>query len=197
MTEKELLLRVQSGDEMAFKELVEVNQSRVFHTALGLLHNHQDAEDITQEVFIKIYESIAKFKGRSKFSTWIYRITITTCLNFLRAKKRKKRFAFILSPFDNENDKFARQPAGTLHPGIAFENQERDAVLFRAIDRLPENQKTAFMLHNIEELSYEEISEVMHNTISSVESLIHRAKQNLRKYLRDYYQVKKQAQDSA
>lgn len=195
MTEEKLISRVQSGDEIAFKELVEVHQSRVFHTALGLLHNYQDAEDITQEVFVKVYESISRFKGKSKFSTWIYRITINISLNFLRARKRKKRFAFLLS-FDDGNDKSAKQPADTLHPGIAFENQERDTILFKAIDRLPENQKTAFMLHNTEDLSYEEISEVMRNTISSVESLIHRAKKNLREYLSDYYQMKKQAQDS-
>lgn len=187
MTESELILRVKSGDETAFKELIEIHQDQVFHTALGLLHNRQDAEDITQEVFVKVYESISRFRARAKLSTWIYRITVTTSLNFLRAGKRKKRFGFLLDSFDRLGRKFGREPVDPVHPGIAFEKKERDAVLFGAVDRLPENQRTAFMLHNVEGLSYQEISQVMKNTVSSVESLIHRAKQNLRESLRGYY----------
>lgn len=188
MTEEELISKVKSGDETAFKDLVEIHQRLVFNTALGLLQNRDDADDVAQEVFIKVYQCINNFKGKSKFSTWLYRITIAKSLDFLRSKKRKRRFAFLFSLFDHESDKSIRPPANFMPPDIAFEKKERAAVLFKAIDRLPDKQKTAFTLHNIEGLSYKEITEIMHTTLSSVESLIHRAKQNLREYLRHHYQ---------
>ena len=187
LTEDELILKARSGDEAAFKELVETHQDRIFNTAIGFLHNREDAEDIAQEVFMAVHQSIGGFHGTSKLSTWLYRITVTKSLDFLRRKKRKKRFAVILRLGDLQDDKPGYEPADFIHPGITFENQERAAVLFKAIDRLPDHQKTAFTLCHVEGLSYQETSEVMRVSISSVESLLFRARQNLREYLRAYY----------
>lgn len=187
MQELELIERLKKGDDSAFKVIVSTWQNMVYNTSLGIVQNAEDAEDVAQEVFVQVYESIEQFKGDSKFSTWLYRIAITKSLDHLRKKKRKKRFAFLQSIFGNNDEEVRHQP-DFHHPGISLENKEKAAILFGAIDKLPDNQKTAFTLHKLEGLSYQEVSEIMENTVSSVESLMHRAKANLRKILTDYYQ---------
>ncbi len=187
MQELELIERLKKGDDSAFKIIVSTWQDMVYNTSIGIVQNAEDAEDVAQEVFVQVYESIEQFKGDSKFSTWLYRIAITKSLDHLRKKKRKKRFAFLQSIFGNNEEEVRHQP-DFHHPGISLENKEKAAILFGAIDKLPDNQKTAFTLHKLEGLSYQEVSEIMENTVSSVESLMHRAKANLRKILTDYYQ---------
>lgn len=189
MTENELILKVQSGDRDTFRELLELHRDRVYNTALGFLQNRQDAEDITQEVFVEVYESIGGFKGNSKFSTWIYRITITKCLDFIRRKRRRKRFGFIVRlSSGSADDRHLPEPADFVHPGVIFENKERAAALFKEIALLPDSQKMAFTLCYVEGLSHSEIAEILHTSISAVESLLHRAKHELRNRLRDRYQ---------
>ena len=191
MTEWELIEQLKLKDEKAFKTIVDTWQDMVYNTVLGIVQNPEDAEDVSQEVFIQVYESIQNFKGDSKFSTWIYRIAVTKSLDLLRRKKRKKRFAFIQSLF-GKNDELLNDPPDFFHPGVAAENKENASVLFKAIATLPENQQTAFVLSKIEGLSYQEVSEVMQMTEASVDSLLHRAKTNLRKKLGDYYQNSKE-----
>jgi len=186
LDEQILIEKLKQGDEAAFKQVVETWQSMVYNTALGILQNAEDAEDVAQEVFVQAYQSVKTFKAESKFSTWLYRITISKALDHLRRKKRKKRFAYVQSLFGAENQTIIEQP-DFHHPGVALDNKERAAILFKAIDRLPENQKIAFSLHKLEGLSYQEISEVMKTTLSSVESLMHRARNNLKKWLEKYY----------
>lgn len=171
-----------------FKNLYDQHSRMVFNLCLKYLQNIEDAEDVTQEVFITIFKSIAQFKGESKLSTWIYKIAVTKSLEFIRMKKRKKRFAFFELILNNEKGEINVSNVHFYHPGIQLENKERSAILFKAIDKLPENQKTAYILCKLEELSYAEISEIMKVSISSVESLLFRAKQNLQKLLGDYYE---------
>lgn len=148
----------------------------------------EDAEDITQEVFVEVHRSVHGFKAESKLSTWIYRICVTKSLDHLRGKKRKKRFGIVKSIF-GENDNAPRvEIPDFIHPGVQLENKERAVYLFKAINQLPENQKIAFTLNKIECLSYQEISDVTQMSVSAVESLLFRAKQNLRKILADYYE---------
>ena len=180
MTEQALITALCNGEEPAFKELVGQFRDRVFNTALGLLQQHEDAEDIAQEVFIQVYRSIGQFKGDSLLSTWIYRITVTKSLDHLRSKKRKKRFGFVRSIFGDNNQPIA-DPGDFIHPGIIQEKKEDAAILFRMVDQLPENQRTAFILNKVEELSYREIADILKTTESAVDSLLQRAKQNLRK----------------
>lgn len=187
MSETELIARLKDGDQAAFRNIVEAWQDMVYNTVLGVVQQPEEAEDVTQEVFIQVFESIGQFKGDSKLSTWLYRIAVTKSLDHLRKKKRKKRFAFLQSLF-GVNEEEVRQDPDFQHPGVALENKEKAAVLFKAIDKLPENQKAAFTLHKLEGLSYQEVAEVLETTVSSVESLMHRAKGNLRKQLEDYYQ---------
>ena len=190
MTEWELIEQLKLKDERAFKTIVDTWQDMVYNTVLGIVQNAEDAEDVSQEVFIQVYESIKNFKGESKFSTWIYRIAVTKSLDLLRRKKRKKRFAFIQSLF-GKNDELINDPPDFYHPGVVAENKENAAVLFKAIAALPENQQTAFVLSKIEGLSYIEVSEVMQMTEASVDSLLHRAKTNLRKKLGEHYRDSK------
>ncbi len=185
-TESLLIERLKKGDESAFKTIVELWQDMVYNTILGIVQNESDAEDVAQEVFIKVFENISSFKGESKFSTWLYRIATTKALDLLRSRKRKKRFGFIKTIFGNEHSD-EPQLTDFYHPGIQLENKERSAVLFRAIGKLPENQKAAFTLHKLEGLSYQEVSEVMNTSVSAVESLMSRARVNLKKELSVVY----------
>lgn len=185
LDERILIEQLKHGDETAFKAIVEKWQDMVYNTALGIVQNAEDAEDISQEVFVQVYQSVHSFKGESKFSTWLYRITIAKALDHERRKKRKKRFAIVKKIFGDPADE------GLLpdfqHPGVTFDKKETAAILFKAIKELPENQRIAFTLHKVEGLSYQEVSDVMKTSVSSVESLMHRAKNNLKKLLENYY----------
>ena len=188
MSEDNFIKRLKQNDQSAFHDLVQEFGKKVFNTSLGILQHAEDAEDVAQEVFIEVFHSIHQFKGESKLTTWIYRITITKSLEFLRRKNRKKRFAYVQSIFGGEKSLVDKVESDFYHPGIQLENKERSAILFKAISRLPENQKSAFILHKLEDLSYAEIADVMKVSLSSVESLMFRAKQNLQKLLSDYYE---------
>ena len=182
MNETELIQGLKNGDESAFKFLVDTYQDLVYNTAMGIVQNAEDAEDVAQEVFIQVYRSIHSFKGESKLSTWLYRISTTRSLDLLRSKKSKKRFGYLQRLFGEGNEPLLELP-DFHHPGVALDKKENAARLFKAIAQLPENQKTAFTLHKLEDLSYQEVSDVMQTSVSAVESLMHRAKQNLRKIL--------------
>lgn len=186
INETELIERLKKGDEAAFKTIVEQWQDMVYNTILGIVQNETEAEDLAQDVFIKVFEKIGTFKGDAKFSTWLYRIATTTALDHLRSKKRKKRFGFLQSLSGGSGEEKEQIP-DFQHPGVNLDNKERAAVLFKAIEGLPENQKVAYTLHKLEGLSYRDVSEVLNTTVSAVESLMSRANQNLRKQLEEYY----------
>ncbi|MBL0103586.1 MAG: RNA polymerase sigma factor [Bacteroidetes bacterium] len=186
MNELELVLLLKNGNENAYRELFKIHGSRIYNTILGIVQNREDAEDLTQEVLVIIHQSISRFEGNSKLSTWIYRISVTSSLDFLRKKKRKKRFAWLKSIDEESHDGLSIDIPHFDHPGVKLENKEKAAILFHAIGKLPENQKTAFILSKVEGLSYQEITEVMNLSLSSVESLLFRARQNLKKLLTYY-----------
>jgi RNA polymerase sigma-70 factor (ECF subfamily) len=175
--------QLKKRDEKAFRQLVEEYQRMVFQTCMGIVHNADDADDVSQEVFIEVFNSIDHFRADSKISTWLYRIAVNKSLNHIRANKRKRLFQSL--GFSNSPD-----VADTSIPIDAIENQQRKKIMDAAIDSLPENQRTAFVLHKIDDLSYKEIAEIMNVSLSSVESLIFRAKQNLQKKLLNCYKKK-------
>jgi RNA polymerase sigma-70 factor, ECF subfamily len=183
MSDQELLAGILNRNNPAIQQLVSKYHKQVIKTAFYFLKNMDDAEDIAQDVCVEILESAGKFKGDSTLSTWIYRITVNKSLNFIRKRKRSQ---FI----ENIESLFGKTTYGN-HLGIAepFENEsglegkERKALLDKAINHLPENQKIAFTLSKYNELSYMQIAEVMNVSIASVESLLQRAKQNLQKCL--------------
>jgi len=182
LNEVELIQGLRNGEEVAFKFLVNNYQDRVFNTAIGIVQNAEDAEDVAQEVFIQVFRSVQSFKAESKLSTWIYRITTTRALDHLRSRKSKKRFGFLQRLFGEGNEPIYELP-DFHHPGVTLDRKENAALLFKAIDKLPEKQKIAFTLNKLEDLSYLEVSDVMQVSVPAVESLMHRAKQNLRKML--------------
>jgi RNA polymerase sigma-70 factor, ECF subfamily len=190
MPDKDLIERMLLNDQSAFRELVEKYQDHVIRTSLALVRNREDAEDIAQEVFIEVYRSLRQFRRESKLSTWLYRITVNKSLNVHRKNKRKEWFYDLESLFSaKKSDAGSSLPLNRESPHILMEAEERNRALDKAIDSLPENQKIAFTLHKIEELPQKEIAEIMETTVSSVESLIFRAKNNLQHKLIKYYKL--------
>src|SRR5678815_978256 len=121
----------------------------VYNTAIGILQNEEDAEDVVQEVFVQVFESIRSFKAEAKFSTWVYRITVSKAMDHLRKKKRKKRFAYVQSLF-GANEQLIYDPPDFVHPGVSLDNKEKAKELFKAIDQLQKKKKIAFTLNRIE-----------------------------------------------
>lgn len=154
-------------------------KSLVYNVALSYVQNVEDAEEITQDVFVQLFQSMDSFKQQSSLKTWIYRITINKSLDLLKHKKSQKRF-FIFGK-RSENEYEIQNISNFEHPGVLLENKEKSKLLFGVINELGENQKTAFILSKIDGLSNPEIATIMELTVSSVESLLFRAKENLRK----------------
>lgn len=188
MKETEFITELKSKSPKAYSALLDMFQQKVFGTCISFVPNREDAEDIAQDVFMEVFNSISKFKGDSKLSTWIYRITTNKCLEFIRKKNTKKRFAFLQSitgnavPMD-KTDYFTEMN----HPGILLENKELNATLFKAINSLVESQRVVFTLHKIDGKSYQEVAEITKRSLSSVESVMFRAKKNLQNTLENYY----------
>ena len=157
--------------------------------ALGYVRNREDAEEITQDVFIEVFRSANNFKGDASVTTWLYRITVNKSLDYLKHQKRQKRFAFFTSLFDTSSGELLHQPTDAFHPGIALENQENAAMLFQAIDKLPDKQKTAYLLTKVEGLNNIETAGVMSVSVGAVESLLQRATENLKKQLAGLYKA--------
>lgn len=166
---------------MNFESLYEEHKKLVYNLALQYVQNHEDAQEISQDVFVAIYQSFNNFNHDSKISTWIYRITINKSLDYMRARKRKKRFGFLTSLFFEDSNELKHDLPYFEHPGVALEHKETLQHLFKRINQLPENQRTALILHKIEEKSQAEVAEIMEISPKAVESLIQRAKANLLK----------------
>lgn len=188
-SEEVLIDKLKQGDQSGFTAVMDLYQDMVYNTAISIVQNAEDADDITQEVFIQVYLSIATFKGESKLSTWLYRITISKALDHEKKKNRKKRFGFVLSLFGSD-DHEQNQPKEFNHPGVQLEKKERAAELFKALKQLPDKQRIAFTLHKLEGQSNQEIAEIMNTSLYAVESLMVRAKMNLKKMLYNYYHEK-------
>ena len=178
---------IKAGDEDAFRTLVETFQDRVFNTCLGFLETREEAEDAAQETFMEVYANVGNFREEAQLSTWIYRIALTQSLQLIRKKKRKKRFALFYSGDAKQEVIESVADSNDHHPLAQLENKERAEILYNAMKQLQEAQRVAFTLHKIEGLEYKEIGEVMNLSLSSVESLIYRAKANLQKRLHAYY----------
>ena len=192
LNESTFIADLQAGKREAYSRLLDEYEQRVFRTCLSFVPNKEDAEDIAQEVFVEVFRSIHKFQGNSKLSTWMYRISTNKSLEFIRKKNTKKRFAFVQSIFGNEIpiDKTSYFTEMN-HPGILLENKEKSETIFRAINQLPEAQRIVFTLHKIDGLSYKEVGEITEKSVSSVESLMFRAKKNLQKILANFYKNEK------
>jgi len=187
MQPEEILILVAKGDKSAFGQLYALFKDKVYNTSISYLQQENDAEEVTQDVFVEVYHNAGSYKGGASVSTWIYKITVNKCLDRIRYNNRQKRFSFITSIFNKDTGSLQHDKPHFEHPGVGAENRERAAMLFNAIRQLPENQQSAFILKQVEGLSQREISQIMDMGEKAVESLLQRAKANLRKILSDYY----------
>lgn len=168
---------------MQFDELYQTYKDVVYNLCLHYLQNQEDSQDAAQEIFVKIHHNLATFKAQAQPKTWIYRISVNHCLDILKSRKRAKRFAFITDLFFPNSSEVKHDTAHFDHPGVQLEQKEATEQLFKYINELPEQQKTAIILTKIEELSLKEAAAIMDKTPKSVESLVQRAKQNLKEKL--------------
>ncbi|PJJ58932.1 RNA polymerase sigma factor [Hymenobacter chitinivorans] len=177
-----LVAQLQQGSEVAFRTLVERYQNRIYRTVLALLRSPEEAEDVAQEVFVEVYQTIGRFRGEAALSTWLYRLATSRALKSRRRARAQKRFAYFTSllGFDNQ---VLHEPADRGHPQQQLEEQQQLTLLLALIDRLPEQQQVAFTLRHEQELSYEEIAAVLKTTVPAVESLLFRARKTLRHHL--------------
>ena len=188
MNDIEFVHSLKQGNSAAFTQLVEAYQHMVFNTVLSIVQQFQDAEDVSQEVFVQVYQSINDFRGDAKLSTWIYRIALTKALDYERKMKTKKRISVLKNIIGISTKE--ETITNFHHPGIDLDNKESAAILFKALKQLPENQRMAFVLIKAEGMSYAEVSDILRTSIKGVEGLMHRAKENLRNILRNYYSDK-------
>ena len=163
---------------MTFDEIYFEHYKMVFNLALQYVQNTEDAEEITQDVFVKIFDNLNSFKKQSSLKTWIYRLAINQSLDFIKAKKAQKR-NFLSSLFSINDSNFKFQPSNFNHPGIELEQKEACQKIFEAINQLSDNQKTALILLKIEDKSQAETAEIMNLKVKALESLFQRAKNNL------------------
>jgi RNA polymerase sigma factor (sigma-70 family) len=168
---------------LLLNELYEKHCKRVYNLALQYVQNSEDAEEITQDVFIAIHHSLSSFQEKSELTTWIYRITINKSLDFIKAKTRKKRFALFTSLFSPKTGEESFTKYNFSHPGVLLEQKESLENLFKHINNLKPNQKTALILSKIEQKTQKEIGKIMNLSPKAVESLIQRAKESLSKKL--------------
>lgn len=181
-----LMLRFKNGEESCFEQLVERHKTRVFNLVYRFLGSSQEAEDIAQEIFIKVYYAKNTYEPKAKFTTWLYTICKNTCFNELR--KRKPFCVSIDDSIKLEEDTVAFQMADPSMPTPADSalNNEKALIVKSAIDSLSIPQKMAVILSRYDQLSYEEIAQIMHCSVKAVKSLLHRAKEQLKEKLKYY-----------
>lgn len=166
-----------------FRPIYDRHAAMVFNLCLNYLHSTHDAEEVTQDVFVKVHERLGQFRGEAEVSTWIYRITVNACLDRLRARKRRSRFGLHLF-FGSDIREDAREFPQFNHPGVPMEDREATERIMKAIGTLPERQQTALILKTIDGLSQQQIANVMGLTVKAVESLLSRARATLNEKLR-------------
>lgn len=188
-SEQQQIEELRSGSETVWRTFIDQYKNRVYKTALSFVPFADDAEDISQEVFIEVHRSINRFREDSTLSTWIYRITVNKALNYIKRNKNH----FSTRSFDDYNGTELSEIPGTDADESAKNliQKEQQQIIHQALNKLPERQRTVFVMHKMDGLSYKSISEVLEISLSSVESLMHRAKLSLQHYLTELYMQNK------
>jgi RNA polymerase sigma-70 factor (ECF subfamily) len=185
-TNEDLMGKVKLGNEHAFEVLIHRHQRSVLNFIFRFMGNNTDAEDITQEVFLRIWKAAGTYKPEAKFTTWIYRIATNLCINKQRAIRIRKLFAsshFQKQRRGSEDSFIIGEGAEFSTPEDHLNDSEYSVQLLNALNELPTSQRLAIVLKIYDEMSYQEISQIMDRSISAVDSLLIRAKKNLRKKL--------------
>jgi len=172
MTESEAIERCRQGDVSGLQVLFELHRTKVYHLSWRMLGSPQDAEDVLQEIYLKVFDRIKNYRGDSAFSTWLYRMTTNHCLDILRRRKIVAFLGFENAPEAVEKKDSEKSMDLGLSPSVE-----------RALAKLPEKQKACLLLRETEELSYEDIALALDLTLGTVKSNIHRAKVFLKEQL--------------
>ncbi|AEE91753.1 RNA polymerase, sigma-24 subunit, ECF subfamily [Tepidanaerobacter acetatoxydans Re1] len=179
--EKDLVRRAKRGDISAFEDLISGYEKKVYNTAYRFFNNAEDAMDVSQEIFIKIFTSLRRFREDSSFSTWLYRIAVNTCIDFLR-KKREDVFPIKEEIAMDDKIKLGFQ---TELPEEFVEKQETKQAIMKAISTLPEEQRICIILRDVQGFSYTEISDILSCSLGTVKSRLFRGRRALKENLKD------------
>lgn len=178
----ELMRLAGGGDERAFEQLVERHQSLVFGTVAKMLGGSEGAEDIAQQVFVRVWQSAPRYRPDAKFTTWL--LTIVRNLVFNETRRRRRGF---LQPFENEDGSVPEIRDSTMRDAVAqLDEREIAGAVDAAIAALPEAQRMAIILRRFEDMPYEEIAEVLKTSVPAVKSLLFRAREDLRERLKGF-----------
>lgn len=175
------LKKLLSGDEKAFEEFIKENQAKVYRVALSMVRNPQDAEDIAQETFVKVYMSLSSFAGRSEITTWVYRIAYNLSIDFL--KKHGKRAKITKTLDDPDDTELLELSDDSFLPEDAFEKKEVKKDIYDALQSLPDEQRELIELKDIHGFSYEEIAEMLSIKEGTLKSRLNRGRLALKKIL--------------
>jgi RNA polymerase sigma factor (sigma-70 family) len=181
-----LVKRAQGGDYAAFDDLVQRYQERIYATVYHMTSNHEDANDLTQETFIKAYKALGSFKGDSSFFTWVYRIAVNKTINFLKTRKNKIHLSLNDLDFNAEHDPELVAFVSDKTPRRDVALSELQEKLNEAMQRLSDVHRLVVTLHDVQGLSHEEISKIMDCNTGTVRSRLFYARQQLQGYLSDY-----------
>lgn len=179
--ENMLIKKCKNNDVEAFESLISSHQKKVLNICYRYFPNYDDAVDLSQEIFIKIFKNISSFKGDSAVSTWIYRISVTTCIDELRRRKNKIHVSIDSSEY--EDSKPIEIIDGNSNPDSTYEKKELKAQIQRAIDNMPEDFRMPVILRDIQNFSYEEISKILCIPLGTVKSRIKRGREYIKQYL--------------
>lgn len=172
LNDEELVQLVKMGEIEPFDELVRRHEVKVHNLCYKMLKNYDDAKDMAQETFLKAYRNIKNFDGRSKFTTWLYRIAVNNCINFMKKER----------PSEEIKDEILEIPKDD--PIEQYKKKKLKEAIYNAIAKLPEVQKSVFTLRALEELSYQEISTILNKPVNTVKVNYHLAVKNLKNYLK-------------
>ena len=186
-SDAELMLRVKRGDMRAFEELVDKYKQPVMNVVQRMLRDPTEAEDLAQNVFIQVFKASDRYKASAKFSTWLFTIARNLCLNELRRRSRHPADSLEASQTESEGSSAPQyEDVKTFSPTDNLLHSELEEKVQQALNELPENQRTAILLCRRDELSYDDISEVLGCSLSATKSLIHRGRETLKEKLKPY-----------
>src|SRR5437879_1315177 len=184
--EDELVRRARRGELTAYDELVRRYQERIYATIYHMTSNHEDANDLAQEAFIKAYQALKSFKGGSSFYTWVYRIAVNKTINFLKQRKNRSQMSLNDLDFNAEHDPDLVALISDKTPRRDIGLSELQEKLNAAMQKLSEHHRLVVTLHDVQGLSHEEIAKIMDCNIGTVRSRLFYARQQLQAYLSDY-----------
>ena len=189
LSDIQIIRKVIDGDKNAFNDIMNRHEKSILNFAYRMLSNRTEAEDVTQEVFLRAYKNIETFEARAKFSTWLFKIARNLCLNKLRHTFRFPTFSIDKPIKGNERDlQIQIEDKKQVSPSLNILKKELQNIVRTALDSLPKNQKIAVVLRRYEDMSYEEIAMIMNCSVSAVKSMLNRAKQTLKNRLKHYAQ---------